>query len=147
MLFAQQQLSIAVRTKRGMLLFFVALDGLKEINDKFGHQYGDLALIETANILKEVFRDSDIIGRHGEKEFTAIAIESFDANNEIIIKRLQEELNYRNKHENRLYNLSLSVGTAYYNTEELCSVEGLINRAEKLMYEQKKNKMGAKFII
>lgn len=142
MLFAQQQLSIAVRTKRGMLLFFVALDGLKEINDKFGHQYGDLALIETANILKEVFRDSDIIGRHGEKEFTAIAIESFDANNEIIIKRLQEELNYRNKHENRLYNLSLSVGTAYYNTEELCSVEGLINRAEELMYEQKKNKMG-----
>jgi len=143
MLFAQQQLSIAVRTKRGMILFFIKLDDLKEIKDESGHQYGDLALIETANILKEVFRDSDIIGRHAEDEFTAIAIESFDANNEIIITRLQDELNARNKQENRLYKLSLSIGTAYYDTEELCSVEELINRAEESMIEQRKNKMGS----
>lgn len=141
MLFAQQQLSIAVRTKRGMILFFIKLDGLKEIKDKSGHQYGDLALTEIASILKEVFRDSDIVGRHAEDEFTAIAIESFDANNEIIITRLQDELNSRNKQENRLYGLSLCIGTAYYDTEELCSVEELINRAEESMYEQRKNKM------
>jgi len=141
MLFAQQQLSLSVRAKRGMILFFIKLDGLKEIKDKSGHQDGDLALIETANILKEIFRDSDIVGRHAEDEFTAIAIESFDANNEIIITRLQDDLNSHNKQENRLYELSLSIGTAYYDTEELCSVEGLINRAEVSMYEQKKNKM------
>ncbi len=141
MLFAQQQLSLSVRAKRGMILFFIKLDGLKEIKDKSGHQSGDLALIETANILKEIFRDSDIVGRYAEDEFTAIAIESFDANNEIIITRLQDDLNSSNKQENRLYELSLSIGTAYYDTEELCSVEGLINRAEVSMYEQKKNKM------
>ncbi len=141
MLFAQQQLSIAVRTKRGMILFFIKLDDLKEIKDKSGHQDGDLALIEAANILKEVFRDSDIVGHHAEDEFTAIAIESFDANNKIIITRLQDELKFRNKQDNRLYELSLSIGTAYYDTEELCSVEELINRAEESMYEQKKNKM------
>ncbi len=140
MLFAQQQLSLAVRTKRGMILFFIKLDDLKEIKDKSGHQDGDLALIETANILKEVFRDSDIVGHHAEDEFTAIAIESFDANNKIIITRLQDELKFRNKQDNRLYELSLSIGTAYYDTEELCSVEELINRAEESMYEQKKNK-------
>ncbi len=39
-LFAQQQLSIAVRTKRGMILFFIKLDGLKEIKGKSGHQHG-----------------------------------------------------------------------------------------------------------
>ncbi|MGR3174136.1 MAG: diguanylate cyclase domain-containing protein [Candidatus Scalindua sp.] len=141
MLFAQQQLSISVRTKRGMILFFIKLDDLKEIKGESGHQYGDLALIETAKILKEVFRDSDIVGRHAEDEFTAIAIESFDANNEIIITRLQDDLNSRNKQDNRLYELSLSIGTAYYDTEELCSVEELINRAEESMYEQRENKM------
>ncbi len=140
-LFAQQQLSIAVRTKRGMILFFIKLDGLKEIKGESGHQDGDLALIETANILKEVFRDSDIVGRHAEDEFTAIAIESFDANNEIIITRLQDDLNSRNKQENRLYELSLSIGTAYYDTEELCTIEELINRAKESMIEQKKNKL------
>ena len=140
-LFAQQQLSLSVRAKRGMILFFIKLNGLKEIKDKSGHQSGDLALIETASILKEVFRDSDIVGRHAEDEFTAIAIESFDANNEIIITRLQDDLYSSNKQANRLYELSLSIGTAYYDTEELCSVEELIYRAEKSMYEQRKNKM------
>ncbi len=140
MLFAQQQLSLSVRAKRGMILFFIKLNGLKEIKDKSGHQSGDLALIETASILKEVFRDSDIVGRHAEDEFTAIAIESFDANNEIIIKRLQDDLYSSNKQANRLYELSLSIGTAYYDTEELCSIEKLINRAEVSMNEQRNNK-------
>ena len=140
MLFAQQQLSLSVRAKRGMILFFIKLNGLKEIKDKSGHQSGDLALIETASILKEVFRDSDIVGRHAEDEFTAIAIESFDANNEIIIKRLQDDLYSSNKQANRLYELSLSIGTAYYDTEELCSIEKLINRAEESMNEQRNNK-------
>ncbi len=81
MLFAQQQLSIAIRTKRGMILFFIHLEGLNQINEKFGRQYEDLAKIETTNILKDAFRESDIIARHGRDEFTAIAIESFDANN------------------------------------------------------------------
>jgi len=139
-LFAQQQLSLSVRAKRGMILFFIKLNGLKEIKDKSGHQSGDLALIETASILKEVFRDSDIVGRHAEDEFTAIAIESFDANNEIIITRLQDDLYSSNKQANRLYELSLSIGTAYYDTEELCSIEKLINRAEESMNEQRNNK-------
>ncbi len=141
MLFAQQQLSISIRTKRGMILFFVHLEGLNEISEKFGHQYEDMAKIETANILKEAFRESDIIARHGRDEFTAIAIESFDANNEIIITRLQDELKSRNKQENRQYKLSLCIGKAYYDTEELCTIEELINRAEESMYEQKKKKM------
>ena len=56
MLFAQQQLSISIRTKRGMILFFIHIESLNEINKKLGNQYGDLAKIETANILKEAFR-------------------------------------------------------------------------------------------
>ncbi len=140
MLFAQQQLSIAVRTKRGMILFFIHLEGLNEISEKSGRQYEDLAKIETANILKEVFRESDIIARHGRDEFTAIAIDSYDANNEVIITRLQDELKSRNKQENRRYKLSLCIGTAYYDTEELCTIEELINRAKESMIEQKNNK-------
>lgn len=141
MLFAQQQLSIAIRTKRGMILFFIHLEDLNEISEKLGRQYEDMAKIETTNILKEAFRESDIIARHGRDEITAIALESFDASNEIIIARLQDELQSRNKQENRQYNLSLCIGTAYYDTEELCTIEELINRAKESMLEQKKNKI------
>ncbi len=136
MLFAQQQLSIAIRTKRGMILFFIRIEGLNEIGEKSGHQYEDLAKIETANILNEAFRESDIIARHSRDEFTAIAIESFDASNEIIITRLQDELKNRNNQENRKYKLSLCIGKAYYDTEELCTIEELIHRAKESMIEQ-----------
>jgi diguanylate cyclase (GGDEF)-like protein len=139
MLFAQQQLSIAIRTKRGMILFFIHLEGLNEITEKSGRQYEDLAKIETANILKETIRESDIIARHSRDEFTAMALESFDASNEIIITRLQDELKYHNKQENRQYKLSLCIGKAYYDTEELCTIDELINRAKESMIEQKKN--------
>ncbi len=139
MLFAQQQLSIARRTRRGMIIFFIYIEGLNESTEKHGRQYEDLAKIETANILKEVFRESDIIARHSRDEFTAIAIESFDANNAIIISRLQNEIESRNKQTIRQYKLSLCIGKAYYDTEELCTIGGLINRAKESMIEQKKN--------
>ncbi len=134
-LFAQQQLSISIRTKRGMILFFIHIEYLNKISEKLGRQYEDLAKIETASILKEVFRESDIIARHSRDEFTAMAIESFDANNEIIITRLQDEIESRNKQENRQYELSLCIGKTYYDTEELCTIEELINRAKQSMIE------------
>jgi GGDEF domain-containing protein len=54
---------------------------------------------------------------------------------------LQDELEIRNKQENRLYTLSLCIGTAYYDTEELCSIDELINRAKESMTEQKKKSL------
>lgn len=140
MLYAKQQLSIAIRTKRGMILFSVHIEGLDDIIEKSGHQYGNMVIIETANILKDVLRESDVVARYGRDEFMAIAIELFDANNEIIISRLQEKLKERNKQENQQYKLSLCVGKAYYDTEELCTIEELVTRAKESMIEQTKDK-------
>lgn len=61
----EQQLKIVERTKDGAILLFADLDGLKWINDNLGHNKGDEALVETASILKEIFRKSDIIARMG----------------------------------------------------------------------------------
>ena len=52
-----------------MLILYADLDNMKYINDTFSHREGDTALIETGNILKEVFRQSDIIARIGGDEF------------------------------------------------------------------------------
>ncbi len=140
MLYAQQQLSIAIRNKRGMILFSMQFERLDDITENFDHRYGNLVIVELANILKEAFRDSDVVARCGRNEFLAIAIESFAANNEIIITRLQEKLKDRNKQENQQYKLSLCIGKAYYDTEELCTIEELIDRAKESMIEQAKNK-------
>lgn len=139
-IFGRQQLGIAQRSHQGMILFFIDLDGLKGINDKFGHHNGDLALVRTAHILKKAFRGSDIIGRFGGDEFTALAIDSSETHEEIMITRLYDELEYHNNRGNIQFKLSFSVGSAHYNKNHLCSIEDLIYEADKVMYEQKKMK-------
>ena len=137
---AEQQLKLAKRNKSGMLLFFIDMDGLKWINDTLGHEEGDKALIETATLFKETFRTSDIIARMGGDEYVALAIEITETNTEIITGRLQSLIDKRNNQENRRYRLSISVGYSYYDPENPCSIDELIERADKLMYEQKQNK-------
>jgi diguanylate cyclase (GGDEF)-like protein/PAS domain S-box-containing protein len=137
---AEQQLKLAKRNKSGMLLFFIDMDGLKWINDTVGHEEGDKAIIETATLFKETFRTSDIIARLGGDEYAALAIEITETNSEIITGRLQSLIDTRNNQENRRYRLSISVGYSYYDPENPCSIDELIARADKLMYEQKQKK-------
>ncbi len=134
----QQQLKIANRMKRRMVLLFADLDHLKQINDTLGHPEGDRALIETAHVLKETFRESDIIARIGGDEFVVLAIETDETSGETLTTRLQENLEARNAEVLRRYKLSLSVGMARYNPERPCSVDELLARADKSMYEQKR---------
>jgi len=139
-MFAEQQLKLSDRTKRGLLLFFTDLDGMKLINDTLGHEEGDRALMEVADVLKETFRSSDIIARMGGDEFAILAIDPTDADSEILTGRLQSLIDTRNNQENRRYKLSISVGYSYYDPGNPCSLNELMVQADKLMYEHKKSK-------
>lgn len=136
----QQQLKIANRTKRGMLLFFIDLDNMKKINDTLGHHEGDLALMEIATVLRETFRDYDIIARIGGDEFVVLAIDVSESSAEIITARLRENLRIRNSYGKHPYKLSISMGTVYQDSEFPCSINELLARADSLMYEQKWDK-------
>jgi len=136
--FGEQQLKLAYRTKRALLLIMADLDGMKLINDTFGHLEGDRALIETANILKSTFRGSDIIARIGGDEFAIVAIDAKDHTAEIINSRLRKTLEAYNADNDRPYKLSISIGIARYDPECPCFLEELLVRADQLMYEQKR---------
>jgi diguanylate cyclase (GGDEF)-like protein/PAS domain S-box-containing protein len=139
---AGQQLKLSDRNKRGVQLYFADLDGLKWINDTLGHEEGDRALIESATLFKETFRTSDIIARLGGDEYAALAIDITEENSEIFTARLQSLIDTQNNQDDRRYRLSISVGCSYYDPENPCSLDELMARADKLMYEQKQNKKG-----
>lgn len=122
------------------LLFFADLDKMKQINDTLGHQEGDNALVETAAILKEVFRESDIIGRMGGDEFAILAIDTTDETREVLIDRLRNSLDDYNRPGGRDYQLSLSIGIAHYNPEAPSTLDELMAAADTLMYEEKRGK-------
>jgi len=133
----RQQLKTADRAKRRMVLLFADFDDLKWINDTFGHLEGDKALIEVADVLKETFRESDILARIGGDEFVVLAIETNGAPVEVLTARLQENLEAHNAEGDLRYKLSLSVGIARYDPEHPCSIDELLARADKSMYEKK----------
>ncbi|OPY86161.1 MAG: putative diguanylate cyclase YegE [Smithella sp. PtaU1.Bin162] len=139
---AEQQLKLAERKKQGLLLYFFDLDELKSINDTLGHQEGDKAIIETAAVLKDTFRASDIVARLGGDEYAALAVDVAEANAKIFTDRLQVLIDKRNRRKNRRYKLSISAGCSYYNPENACSLDELMSSADRLMYEQKQNKKG-----
>ena len=137
---AQQQMKVIERTKKDMLLFFADLDKMKQINDTLGHQEGDNALVKIATILKEVFRESDIIGRVGGDEFAILVIDTTDETREVLMKRLHNYLDDYNRPEGKSYTLSLSIGIAPYDPQKPFSLDELMAQADTLMYEEKRNK-------
>ena len=137
---AEQVLKLCKRQKKGVYMLYADIDNLKKINDTFGHKEGDFALIEIADILKKSYRDSDIAARIGGDEFVVIPIGTTGDNIELITSRLQKAIEIHNSKGNRKYNLSISTGVTYYDPEYPCSIDELLLKVDKLMYEQKRQK-------
>jgi two-component system cell cycle response regulator len=137
LLLGSERMSMAHGTKKNVLLFFADLDNLKQINDQFGHQEGDQALLKTAEIFRNTFRDSDITGRFGGDEFTALVIEEFGQTADTITRRLQENM-AELAANNTQYPLSLSVGMTRYAAEMRSSLKKLLAQADQALYKQKR---------
>ena len=138
---AEHHLELAHRTKKGLLLFFIDLDGLKKINDRYGHQEGDQALIKTADILKETFRSSDIIARLGGDEFMVLMVGARPESAEQSTQRLRDNLKSHNRFKQTSYELSFSQGTAFFDPlQSNLRIEELIIMADRALYDEKRKK-------
>jgi len=135
---AERQLKLGRRSGREILLFFIDVDGLKRINDSFGHSEGDLALTHTAEVLGKTFRDSDVFSRLGGDEFAALAIEASGHSEGTITARLRQNLETVNTNESR-YLLSLSLGVVRFDPRTTSSIAELMLQADRAMYEAKRH--------
>jgi diguanylate cyclase (GGDEF)-like protein len=123
-----------------MPLVFIGVDDMKGINDNLGHEEGDRALIDAANILRQTFRESDILARIGGDEFAILATDVTEMNPDILSERLQQNINAFNQSVTQKFKLSMSWGIAIYNPEMPITLDELMSAADGLMYAQKKTK-------
>jgi two-component system cell cycle response regulator len=144
MAIAEPQLKVGRRSGKGMLLFFIDVDELKQINDSHGHSEGDQALRRTAQALEITFRDSDVIARIAGDEFAVLAIEAADHSEATIRARLCEDLRSISAEESR-YAISLSLGVARFNGRDSRPIGELMAQADKAMYEQKRSRSKSPF--
>jgi diguanylate cyclase (GGDEF)-like protein/PAS domain S-box-containing protein len=137
---AEQQLRAARRTGQIFSLLYADMDGLKQINDTYGHQEGSQALQQLAEILRRSFRGADTIARLGGDEFAILMADTTPSCIEIPLTRLQELLLHYNTQKLHPYQLSLSVGSVCVNPVDGCSIADLLREADQAMYENKKRK-------
>lgn len=137
-----QAFAQCVRQQTPMSLLFLDLDEFKPINDHFGHAEGDQALVEFADCMLAVFRDSDVIGRLGGDEF-CVLLTGGPADLAVLpLARLEEEVRIRNAARQVPYALRFSAGTVAYDPAKHASFAELLRDADRLMYERKRGKHG-----
>jgi diguanylate cyclase (GGDEF)-like protein len=141
MTLADRQLKQACRNKDDVFLLYADFDNMKWINDNLGHQEGDNALIETAEILKRTFRQVDLIGRVGGDEFVVLITDHEKKDPlEKVMARFEKKVAKANSLKNRKFKILLSIGTVNYDHSEECSIDDLMIKADRLMYDNKRTK-------
>ncbi|NTU42867.1 MAG: diguanylate cyclase [Nitrospirales bacterium] len=141
MTLAEQQLKTANRLNQALILVYMDLDGMKRINDTFGHKEGDRALIDAACILRNTLRRSDIVARIGGDEFVALALETSVGGGDVIKMRLLENIRaYNALLSEGVYYLSMSIGITRYDPASPCPLEELLERGDRAMYEEKRRR-------
>lgn len=135
---AEQHLKSTSQQAASSTLIFIDVDNLKYINDNFGHREGDLALRQVAGLLRQCFRQSDIIGRLGGDEFCVLLSYMGEKAGLSVRERLLHLLGRNNEDSKRLYSLSVSLGIV--NIAGHHDLSHQISRADALMYEHKRAK-------
>jgi diguanylate cyclase (GGDEF)-like protein/PAS domain S-box-containing protein len=137
---AVEHFKMADRQREKMFLLFMDLDNLKSINDTYGHHQGDLALEGIADILRATFRESDIKGRMGGDEFAVFLVGATREGMEAAESRLRKNIEAFNESKENPFKLSVSIGVSHYDPLHPCTIDELLVRADKIMYEDKRSK-------
>jgi diguanylate cyclase (GGDEF)-like protein/PAS domain S-box-containing protein len=135
MLFAEQERIRARRDKRVPVVVFADIDGLKAINDSFGHAAGDAAIRLVSQALKSVLRESDIVARWGGDEFVALIGEGGEQAAEQIGQRLTGAIAAL-RPASQVYRVSASVGMSPLDTD--IPLSEALDKADTALYESKR---------
>ena len=120
-------------------VIFIDIDNFKDINDNFGHAYGDELLKICANILTESLRAKDTVGRLSGDEFLIIVDDFYDIEDiEAVVKKLLGLFDKLIGVHDIEFNLSVSMGISVY-PDNSTEVEELINQADISMHHVKQS--------
>lgn len=134
--YGETAFSTANRLQLPITSIFIDLDEFKSINDTYGHKIGDQVLYETAQTIKESIRKTDVVGRLGGDEFCIILLNVGSKQAKDFSESLRNKLNEKLGHHG--WKPTFSMGVVSYESTPV-SFQDLIQRADSLMYQVKKN--------
>jgi diguanylate cyclase (GGDEF)-like protein len=131
-----------LRRNTGILpiVMFMDMDGLKAINDTYGHKEGDIAIAAFAKILQNALREEDIIGRMGGDEFTVFSSVKSVENGRLVVQRIREKIDEYNAQNLHPYKVMGSIGSVILDNMTKECFEAAMLSADSILYEEKMEK-------
>ena len=142
----QHQFQECIRLKKPVMLMFLDMDGLKYINDTFGHKAGDNAICCMADVLIQACSSQEVCCRFGGDEFIVFAADYSEIQAQALadkIRSLLEQLNQRKKFS---YTLAASLGYHIAVPEKDTNLFQLVTIADHAMYEEKKRRKNSRYL-
>lgn len=140
LMLAQKGLAHSARYSQHAYLVYLDLDNFKKINDEYGHTVGDAVIKAFADIMGQVFRESDVFGRIGGDEFAVLINAENKSEVEHAIQRLEDAVSDYNQSHDKEYQLNFSHGSVSYQPQFHFDIMALMQDADQLMYQHKKSK-------
>ncbi len=138
---ARKAIADPLNRGKNAIICYADMDNLKMINDKFGHDDGDFALRETASILTDTFRNTDILGRIGGDEFVAFAlVGSLDDYEKTLKERIENITRKHNEVTGKEYPVEMSVGICEFVCSDRADIFALLEEADEKLYVEKTEK-------
>lgn len=136
----QQSMDLAIRLKKNGLVVISDMDGLKRINDTWGHDAGDRAIIAMARVLERTFRSLDVLARLGGDEFAIVAVDVDPAFVDTLRTRMDKLVARYNQSSGEPFTLAISMGAVAFNGDQARSLETLLALADARLYDEKRHK-------
>ncbi len=131
-------------TNDTIMLTFIDMDGLKYINDNYGHDEGDFAIKQLARVIDDCCDENSICARFGGDEFVILTKSATADSSRLLEDRFNAKLDQQNAIVSRPYKISASFGSVTRVADEDCTLIKLIKTADEIMYEVKKKKKNSR---
>ena len=141
----EQRLQLLERRQATSILVFADVDGLKLVNDTYGHDAGDLLLVDAARVMTSAFRRSDLVARLSGDEFVVLADDAGASDIQQVLARLQSEIDQRNALLRDAPRLSISAGALTFRSGPDANLADLVAEADALMLQCKRSRQGGEF--
>lgn len=143
---AQKLFDMCIAEHRTVMVMFADMDGLKYINDNYGHKTGDYAIRSIASVLQESCTHGEITCRFGGDEFFIFGID-YDEKKAVALRdKIMKNLEICNRNSGKPYQLSVSLGACITIPPQNSTIFQLISIADNRMYEEKKKKNPSKYL-
>lgn len=133
------ELRRADRYRQKLSVLMMDLDHFKEINDRFGHQTGNVILREVSAIIRHCVRDIDVVARYGGEEFVVILPQTDEGEASVIAERIRDSIEkflFADSQGRREIRMTISIGIAMY-PEGVHSLDQLLEKVDKALYKAK----------